>query len=76
MIGTLRLACNQPSIFMQDNAPCHKVKKVTNYLQENEIRVMNWPAQSPDLNPIKNVLKIVGEHRQEIRKIKSICGIY
>lgn len=64
VIESLRLSPNQPSIFMQDNAPCHKAKKVISYLKEEEIRVMDWPAQSPDLNPIENVWKMIGERAQ------------
>lgn len=64
VIESLRLSPNQPSIFMQDNAPCHKAKKVISYLEEEEIRVMDWPAQSPDLNPIENVWKMIGERAQ------------
>jgi transposase len=41
-------------IFMQDNDPKHTAKKVQNYLKDQEFKVMNWPAQSPDLNPIEN----------------------
>ena len=51
-------------VFMQDNAPCHKSKKVTNSLQQQKIRVLDWPGNSPDLNPIekcwqkmKNIMK-------------------
>ena len=45
-------------IFQQDNDPKHTSKKCSRYL-ENKVRtkkikeVMDWPAQSPDLNPIE-----------------------
>ena len=41
--------------FMQDNAPCHKAKVVMSYLNEQDFEIMDWPPQSPDLNPIENL---------------------
>lgn len=42
-------------IFQQDNAPCHKSKKTLNFFEQNNVNLMIWPAQSPDLNPIENL---------------------
>lgn len=52
------------AIFMQDNAPCHKAKKVMDFFKDNNINVMDWPPQSPDLNPIENLWKLIGERAQ------------
>lgn len=41
--------------FQQDNAPCHKAKKVMRFLHDLDVQVMPWPARSPDLNPIENL---------------------
>jgi len=46
---------NNTFVFMQDNAPCHKANEVIEFLKENQIPVMEWPPQSPDLNPIENL---------------------
>lgn len=40
---------------MQDNARPHAAAQVRQYCEEFGIRTMNWPARSPDLNPIEHV---------------------
>ena len=46
-------------IFIQDGALCHRTVDVADFLAEEEIKVISWPAQSPDLNPIENVWQMV-----------------
>ena len=46
-------------IFMHDNAPAHASKYTRAYLEGKVIarnKIMTWPPQSPDLNPIKGII--------------------
>lgn len=53
------------AIFMHDYDPKHKSTLVKDYLAAEKINVMEWPAKSPDLNPIENLWELVD---RQIRK--------
>lgn len=42
-------------IFMHDGAPCHRAKTIKNLMETENISVLPWPGNSPDLNPIENI---------------------
>ena len=45
-------AHHQNKTFQQDNACAHTARATRDFLQQNNVNVMNGPALSPDLNPI------------------------
>lgn len=57
LLGTLQDQKQEPDsiLYAQDNDPKHTSRYTQNFLAENEIKLLPWPASSPDMNIIENV---------------------
>ena len=52
--------------YQQDNDPKHTSKKARVWFLDNEIGLLDWPAQSPDLNPIENLWNEVDRRLRQL----------
>jgi hypothetical protein len=70
---------------MHDNARAHTARATRTVLEEAEIQVLPWPANSPDLKPIEHMWDLlkrsvrstdrhVHSERQLIEVLKTNCG--
>lgn len=46
-------------IFQQDSAPCHTSRLVKTWMEENDVQLLPWAGNSPDMNPIESLWAIL-----------------
>ena len=77
-ISVRQLKRNRSWVMQQDNDPKHRSKSTTEWLQQKKICLLEWPSQSPDLNPIEMLwhdLKraVHTRHPNNIAQLKQFC---
>ena len=60
---------------MQDCAPCHRSKLVSDFLKKKNIKTLGWPGNILDLNLIENLWamlkdKVADQHSTSAKDLK------
>ena len=69
ILADMAKQCGQPPIFMEDGNAAHGLRTKTNIVhrwkEAHRIALLDWAANSPDMNPIEQIWRII---KQNLRK--------
>ncbi|KAK3535396.1 hypothetical protein QTP70_012260 [Hemibagrus guttatus] len=68
----------QTWVLQQDNDPKHTSKSTSEWLKKNKMKTLEWPSQSPDLNPIEmlwhDLKKVVHARKpSNVAELQQFC---
>jgi hypothetical protein len=69
---------DRPWLLQHDNAPAHTSRATKQFLVKKRIKTLDWPASSPDLNPIEHLWKWVKDEIEKARptNLKQVAAEY
>ncbi len=65
-------------VFQHDNYPKHTARATKEWLGKKHFKILEWPSQSPDLNPIENLwrelkLRVAQRQPQNLKDLEKTC---
>ncbi len=69
----LKLYGDADFIFQQDLAPAHTAKGTKSWFNDHRVTVLDWPANSPDLNPRESMIRDTRPNNAD--ELKNLCFI-